>query len=150
MIRKRVFFKNVGASFNILPPAKYCFCLAQSSQIRTAFTRQDSHGMAQYEVNLTFPNRDAKKKFCDFLLNDHMSDLMQCVPDQFVEASVSDDSSDELKAVVRYYSKSQNGIDTYLNDFAPSLRDDPLKHFSKEDYTVTHRRILVEKGRVKK
>ena len=68
-------------------------------------------GTAQYEVNLSFKDKEAKQKFCDFLVAEHMPHVMETVPEQFFDASISDDTEDPLKAVVRYYSKSKDGID---------------------------------------
>ena len=116
-------------------------------QFATGFDRRRS-GIAHYEVNLVFKDLDVKKRYMEYLLSEHMGHVMDTVPDEYFEASLSEDAENELKAVVRYYVWSKGGVEKYLRDFSTKLRAATYENFTEEDFQCEFRRVLVETERL--
>ena len=111
------------------------------------FQRRRS-GLAQYEVNVKFKDLDVKKRYMEYLMSEHIGHVMDTVPDQYFEASLSEDMDDELKVVIRYYVWGREGVDKYLKEFSTKLRDATYEKFTKDEFQPEFRRVLVETERL--
>ena len=91
--------------------------------------------MIAYTVICSIENEDKAMEWLKWLTEDHIDDVKR---GGAISASVVKMDDDNITYEIRYYFADRKSFDSYLKNYAPSLREEGLKLFpEKEGFTYS-------------